>query len=172
MSDEPLVSTKDRPGEYDAFETAKPGEPIFTLQGGDPLAPGTVMFWAEGARKAAFAEEKPARARLLLTKATNAEFVAWAMTDYQRGADFIAGQEELRLYESADPTDRNVILARGCDRLHNCLAEANDFAQQLHDLDEFAAERGKIREAVELLRSAAKRIEPRRHLRDRGQADG
>lgn len=108
---ESTVSTKDHPGEYDALETAKPDEPIFVVQGGDPRGPRTVQFWADYARACARACLQGAKVRVgdtpftlhdgpenyepsqadereaekLLKKATNAEQVGWAMQAYQRG---------------------------------------------------------------------------------------
>lgn len=108
-----VFSTKDQPGDYDAIETAKPDEPLFPIQGGDPRGPGTVQFWADYARACARACLQGAKVRVLdhrfelyggpdgyepteadqlaaeklLKKATNAEQVGWAMQAYQRGED-------------------------------------------------------------------------------------
>lgn len=85
MTDQ-IISTKDQIGTYDAIETAKPGEPLFPLQGGDPLAPLCVMIWAWKARKLARTMEEDDKARIkLLRKASAAEEVAWAMREYQAG---------------------------------------------------------------------------------------
>lgn len=96
---------------YDAHETAKPNEPTFTVQGGDPAGPLTVQFWADYARALARSlldgttikrpryefvttdvpdEFEPSEAAkvaadVLLRKATAAEQVGWAMKAYQRG---------------------------------------------------------------------------------------
>lgn len=111
MTEDIHVSTKDTPGDYDAIETAKPGEPLFPLQGGDQLAPRTVQFWADFARATAHAILQGAKVRVgltqfetvdarddyepteadkrladkLLRKATSAEQVGWVMQAYQRG---------------------------------------------------------------------------------------
>lgn len=85
---ETIVSTKDQVGTYDAIETLKPGEPVFPLQGGDPLGPICVMFWAWKARKLARTLDPDKDAKeidRLLRKASAAEDVAWAMKDYQSG---------------------------------------------------------------------------------------
>jgi hypothetical protein len=128
MTDQPHISTKDRPGDYDAIESAKPGEPLFPLQGGDPLAPGTVQFWADYARAQARAclsggkvriprvpfeivdepdgyepsEEDKAAATKLLHKATQAEEVSWAFTAYQRGDEEPTGGRAT--YNDAGPS--------------------------------------------------------------------
>nr|WP_047169709.1 NaeI family type II restriction endonuclease [Sphingomonas sp. Y57] len=165
MTDEPLVSTKDRPGEYDAFETAKPGEPIFTLQGGDPLAPPTILHWADLARGVARQETKQERADALFKKAANAELVAWAMAEYQRGDDYEAQQQARAADEAAMTVEANVVLARGVDRLHNAIAEALELADN-PAMDRFVKERGRLRSAAEMLRGVARVIEPRRHMRE------
>lgn len=117
MSDA-VFSTKDQPGDYDAILTAKPDEPLFPVQGGDPRGPSTVQFWADFARAGARACLQGAKVRVLdsrfelyggpevydpteadqlaaerlLKKATNAEQVAWAMQAYQRGEDDQEGE--------------------------------------------------------------------------------
>lgn len=95
-------NTKDLPGAFDAFQTAKPDEPIFTLQGGDPVAAMLVQLWAFIARARAgvrpdielddlleIADRAPpaeteAQSQELLLRASSAEEVAWAMRAYQR----------------------------------------------------------------------------------------
>lgn len=87
MTDQ-IISTKDQIGSYDAIETLKPGEPVFPLQGGDPLAPLCVMIWAWKARRLARTMDEAEQAKdiaRLLRKASAAEEVAWAMRDYQKG---------------------------------------------------------------------------------------
>lgn len=166
MTDEPILSTKERAGQYDAFETLKPGEPFFLLQGGDPLTPATILHWADLARTAARKEPKPELAKALFQKASHAELVAWGMEEYQRGADYDAHQRQLALDEATMAVEDNVVLARGCDRLHNALAEALDLADS-PVMDRFVKERGRLRAAAEMLRGVAKVIEPRRHMRER-----
>lgn len=167
MSEEPIISTKERPGDYDALERAKPGEPIFTLKGGDPFAPATIIFWADLARRAGLAEDHQGRAFKLLNKASSAEYSAWAFQAYYRGegAEVVAEQKR---YESEDVTDRNVILARAAERLNNALAEALTVAESLDGLSEepfLRHERNMIRRAVADLKEVSAAIEPRRHMR-------
>jgi hypothetical protein len=163
MSDEPLISTRERPGDYDALESAKPDEPIFVIQGGDPFGPATVEHWADLARTAGRSEAKADTSAKLLKKATSAEMVAWAMRDYQagRGAEVIA---EAKRFESEDVTDRNVILARATDRLNNALAEAIMVAEQLEALGEtlVTVHAARIRDAADTLNDVSADIEPRR----------
>lgn len=166
MTDEPILSTKDRAGTFDAIETAKPNEPLFALQGGDPFAPATILFWADLARKAGLAEHRPADAHRLMKKASAAEFVAWAMQSYQRGegaAEIEASARE----EALLATDRNSALAKGANRLNNALAEAIDVADMLDATDEVAMKvhAARLRDISEYLRDISEAIEPRRHMR-------
>jgi len=85
MTDEPTLATKDRLGSYDAIASAKPDEPLFPIQGGDPFGPPTVLHWVALCRAAGMAESSPKRADHLLRKASDAELVAWTMMAYQRG---------------------------------------------------------------------------------------
>lgn len=169
MPEEPLLSTKDRPGAYDAIETAKPDEPLFALQGGDPFAPASIHKWVEQARAAATLEPDNEKREALLRKATNAEAVAWAMVEYQRGE---LAQARPAPVESAAPvTETALQLARLADKLHNALAEANDVAEALGPIPQQEGRvshewvRHNIRNAVALLKAAANDFEPRRHLR-------
>jgi hypothetical protein len=92
VTDEPVISTKDQVGDYDAIETLKPGEPVFPLQGGDPFAPACIELWVEQCRAAArdVEEEDVEKRKALLTKALNAEHVLWACIAYQRGEEIAA----------------------------------------------------------------------------------
>lgn len=89
----------------DAYATAKPDEPTFTLQGGDPLAGPLVRTWAFLARRRAglarfeegtFSELIEAAIGHsvanddrehdnLLVRATAAEIVSWSMDAYRKG---------------------------------------------------------------------------------------
>lgn len=41
------MGTKEHPGRFDCYETAKPDEPMFVLLARDPLADRLVELWAE-----------------------------------------------------------------------------------------------------------------------------
>jgi hypothetical protein len=90
----------------DAYATAKPDEPVFTLQGGDPLAAPLVRLWAQLARlrtglgkglwPPSFTDAENAvlnhdvshdekESANLLLRATAAEEVSWAMDAYVNG---------------------------------------------------------------------------------------
>lgn len=178
MSDEPLIATKDRLGEYDAIETAKPGEPLFPLQGGDPFAPPSINHWAGLARAEGirltdeFAEgsKEHARGLKLLEKATDAEQVAWAMLEYQRGdqaptggSATYSGHVMPELDESSGH-ERAVRAARikAAAVLQNLIGEGVDVADALAALDACPEEVATLRNAIGLIRHAAETIEPRR----------
>lgn len=168
MGDEVIVSTRERPGSYDAIETAKPGEPLFPIQGGDPLGPRVVQFWADEQRKQALECADQKQRDSMLKKATQAEQVGWAMTAYQKGEKEIEGkparyndQEEER--DEATRTAR-AILIKGVGQLHNSLAIAADVADELAKLRTHADAEITIREAIALLKRAALEIEPRRGM--------
>jgi len=173
MPDELLISTRDRPGAYDAIETAKPGEPLFPIQGGDPFGPATVLYWASLARKAGLEEADEKAADALLRKASGAEHVAWAMQAYQRGEAAVqpakrASYQEDAAREAAEALaggDQRVALAHGAGRLHNSVAESILIAESLARMRVHPEAEVQIREAVALLKEAAFAIEPRRHLR-------
>lgn len=183
MNDDDVnISTREKPGDYDAFETAKPGEPIFVLQGGDPLGPLCVIVWAWKARKLAREMDEQGHAEeadRLRKKANSAEQVAWEMRDYQRGESAVPGERatyvEQHAPASAQGTTRTEIrrqLIGGVHVLNNALGTSNDFRERLAALDAEAvasagasdapAALGMIAQAVELLRGASAKIEPRR----------
>lgn len=153
-------STKEIPGEFDAIETAKPGEILFTLQGGDPLAPLVVMVWAWKARRLAREMDDEKAAEKLLRKATNAEGVAWAMKEQQNGERPIEGENAK--YGSPDddapvaPTNRAKLIA-SVVALRNAAAAVME-----------ASEASEGEEALSLAADAldlnlmADRLEPRR----------
>lgn len=185
------VSTKEHAGEFDALETAKPDEPIFVVQGGDPLGPPTVQFWADRARDCArdimdgkqagfepsdklpeyeATEHDRREAERLLRKATNAEEVSWAMKAYQR-REFEPHGGRATYNDTAGPDLTEDQLDRAAKRkaliamvgqLNNALAIANDVGEGLVKLDLHHDVVRVINEAVEGLKLASAAIEPRR----------
>lgn len=177
MSDEIIVSTKDRPGSYDAIETAKPDEPLFPIQGGDPFGPPTVLHWAGLARAEGLRliDAHPDKSRehshglKLLGKATDAEQVAWAMQSYQKGHAKPEGgrasyaDNPIELDADADH-DRKVREARikSAERLHNLVGNGADIAELLEGLDACPPEAAALRNAIEQIKAIAYAVEPRR----------
>lgn len=163
------ISTKDKPGDYDAIETAKPDEPLFAIQGGDPLGPKTVLFWASEARKAAGEIENDKERERLLRKATMAEDVAWAMQEYQRGIEPVAGVRSSYADESVtlpgDPTERiksRAAMIAGVGRLHNAIGIAKDVEETLTKMEQHPQAQAIILSGIDYLKAAADEIEPRR----------
>lgn len=160
MKDEFVVSTKDRLGSYDAIESAKPGEPLFPIQGGDPFGPATVLHWAGLARDAGLTETDEKLAAKLLGKATDAERVAWAMMAYQRGEE--SGPAPVVFDDDGQSREEREALIHGTGRLQHALATALEVAETLAGFRVRPEAEVKIRDAVELLREAAFATEPRR----------
>lgn len=163
------VSTKDKPGDYDAFETAKPGEPIFTVQGGDPLGPLTVMFWAWKARQLARTLDSDKERDFMLRKATAAEEVAWAMREYQKGEvaqpGVRANYADTGPAEAPDLGDKikeRAALISGVGSLNNAVAIAKTVEEILAQMDVHPGAQATILNGIEELRDAAAQIEPRR----------
>jgi hypothetical protein len=175
MTTDAEISTKDRPGVYDAIETAKSGEPLFPIQGGDPFGPPTVQFWVDQCRRAGMAEEDPKRAAALLDKASSAERVMWAMQAYQRGVENEQGPtvkpDSRPAYSGwTDTADEETQLRRrqragriaATGKLHNSVAAAAEAADSLAQLRVCPEAEVKVREAIEALKEAARDVEPRR----------
>ncbi len=166
--DEPVAATRDRLGSYDAIETAKAGEPLFPLQGGDPFGAPTVLHWVKLMRAAAFAEPDPKKAERMLRKATAAEQVAWAMLAYQRGEAAKAPEGERARYNEAAPSDdadegrARKLLIDATGRIQNMVAIGAELIETLARLRVHPESEVKLREAVDAMREVAFEIEPRR----------
>lgn len=172
---------------YDAHETLKPKEPPFTLQGGDPLAPATVLHWVDLARerarwimnggRAGFepehdgeeyspTEQDRVDADVLLRKATSAEHVAWEMQAYQRGE--VAVPEERASYNDLalpDGSDRLAIrkaLIRCVTQLQNARGIAKEVEEKLSGLGILPDEQARILEVILVLGEVSDVVEPRR----------
>lgn len=146
MADEELISTKERPSPFDGFESAKPGEPIFTLQGGDALAAPLVREWARLARERALGGGMDeAKAKALLIKATGAEAISWAMDEYRSGHVEIPGTHARYNEEQPDiaakhALDRSAARVRMGRMLDNFVAELTDAVALLRKWGEEAEE--------------------------------
>lgn len=163
------ISTKDKPGDYDAIETLKPGEPVFPVQGGDPLGPATVQFWADEARKLARTTEDEKQRDNLLRKASMAEEVAWAMKDYQSGQEPVAPVRSSYADEGVslggDLTERVKIrraLIESVGTLNNAIGIAKTVEEALAILGLHEPEQAAILNAIGQLQAVAAAIEPRR----------
>lgn len=174
----PLGSKLD-PSPLDAYVTAEPDEPVFTLQGGDPLAGPLVMLWARLARArcglgfepeasiewatAIFKDNqafKSAERDDLLRRATEAEQICWAMTAYRKGQrEQVAEDNAQRNVETRlDLHDYKIYCA---NRISNAFSELNDMMSQLDILDPDNPVIESIRNEIVALRSLFNEVEPR-----------
>jgi uncharacterized protein YhaN len=125
----------------DAYYTAKPGEPVFTLQGGDELASYCVLEWARRARERAMAimrreiDAPESEAQELLKRATAAEAIAWDMQAYFRGHKEEIQQAKLP-EKVIDPSELDAWSTRinAARRVDNCVAELTDQVELLKKL--------------------------------------
>lgn len=173
------ISTKETPGPFDGFASAKAGEPIFTLQGGDPLAWRLVGVWVWRVRKMALSlrgskpKDKKAQkqADSMLIKATEAERIGWAMKEYLRGA---AGELDKKPKAEAsysgyvEPDDviarreRSAALMALAKNLEEAKYYVNETALGLDALGEHPEAASALREIVPQLDGIAKSIRPNR----------
>ncbi len=167
--DEFVIPTKERLGTYDAIETAKPDEPLFPVQGGDPFGPPTVLHWAKLCREAGTLEEDKGKRAHLLTKASQAEDVAWAMQAYQKGE--AQAPVEVPMPTEAQPDDKplseaqlstRAALIRGASTAHHATALVRGLADTLGDLQVLPAQRSELSRIGDCLARLAGEIEPRR----------
>lgn len=174
----------------DAYATAKPDEPTFTLQGGDPLAEPLVKLWAIAARVQAgivnavfltdFAFDLGAAAErnsvaddererdALLIRATAAEEVSWKMKDYRAGRTDAEAEPKAAGENSLDEKARLDLF----DRRVRYAQKTSEMFSVLSDIHIDLCNRGFIHEGDELdnliigavgtLRAINAAIEPRR----------
>ncbi len=164
---------------YDAHETLKPKEPPFTVQGGDPIGPWTVQFWADAARATARSildgtkllrpviefpeterdpEFEPSEAARV---ATSAEQVSWSMLDYQRG-DQAAVAAPVAETEAEVVLESRSALIRQVGRLNNAAGIAKEVEEALVQLGMLPEEQTVILRAIALLNDASETIDPRK----------
>lgn len=177
----------------DCYLTAKPDEPVFTLQGGDPLASPLVKLWASLARVQAGAirgdadwiypcleaachpdnalDERESNA--LLVRATAAEEVGWDMDSYRKG-HVSAGEDA-----GQNPHGENSLDEKARLDLHDLRVryaqKLSSFASELDDIYETLIARGFIDPQGELdslffgsiatLKHMNKLVEPRRLMK-------
>lgn len=148
-----MEASKTNPAPLDGYESAKLDEPIFTLQGGDPLAAPLVRIWAYLARvrtglrgdasmieapifaaMSTSVEHDPTECRNLLIRATEAEQVSWHMDGYRRGEVLIEHETTTRVDELArlDLADKR---RRCASLISNTISELNDYWQEFSEAD-------------------------------------
>jgi hypothetical protein len=143
-----IEATKENPAPLDGYESAKPDEPIFTLQGGDPLAAPLVRMWAYLARiraglsgdasmidapifvaKTTSVSHDPQACNELLVRATAAEQISWHMDGYRRGE--ITHAAEIQRVSDLDKLDIYDVRRRCSSAISNFFSELNDFREEL-----------------------------------------
>lgn len=136
----------------DAYQTAKPKEPTFTLQGGDPSAWALVETWAWLARYRAggpftladelgeylksavfdYCSEPDSEREELLLRATEAERVSWQMKAYLKGQ---FGAEPETSSENSLPVEARLELFElrtlVASRISNMFSELNEIIERL-----------------------------------------
>lgn len=149
------MTTEEIIAPLDAYATAKPDEPTFTLQGGDPLAPHLVRLWAWFARARAGVMDAESFGQILLdtrdpiidrnlahdereknsllVRATAAEEVSWAMDAYlkgYRGEDKPSQAADTHLDE-LQRIDQHDLKVRVSQRLSNFRSEIGEMREAL-----------------------------------------
>jgi hypothetical protein len=136
------------PAPLDAYATAKPNEPTFTLQGGDPVAAELVRLWALLARFRAQAITGQAEwidpvllaasraiitdreADELLLRATQAEEVSWEMDSY-RADQATEEREEVKPIDDFAKLDIYDIRQRLSSFLSNFVGTVTEYKNEL-----------------------------------------
>ncbi len=165
----------------DAYVSAEPNEPVFTLQGGDPLAGPLVILWARLARARCGLGYEPEATENwieavlrdnqvetdneqenLLRRATSAEQIAWAMGHYRKGnlgQLLDADNEPVPVTTRLDLHDYRIYCA---SRLSNAFSEMNDMIEQLQQFDfDNPAILQSIHNEIVSLRELFNMVEPR-----------
>jgi hypothetical protein len=157
-------ASKSHPAPLDAYETAKPDEPIFTLQGGDPLAAPLVRIWAYLARVRAgmrgdasmiaaplhvaqvtSVEHDEEKRNELLVRASQAEEVSWHMDGYRRGE--ITHEAEIASVSDLAKLDIYDIRRRMASAVSNYRCSIVEFREELKSRG-FIQDHDKIDDAV------------------------
>jgi hypothetical protein len=146
-----MEATKTTPAPLDAFETAKADEPIWAVQGGDPLGAPLLRIWSHFARIQAsgvpprelegiFEEilraannntpDNDTKKNDLLIRATETERISWQMDEYRKG--FTEEEhEEIRKTTVLTRLDVYDLRRRCCAFMANFFSEFNDYRLEL-----------------------------------------
>lgn len=170
------MSTKETPGPFDGLERAKPDEPVFTLQGGDPLGARLVRIWVWASRKTvlrnkALTDEERAGK---LIKIREAEVIAEDMEEYRSGHVHAAAEPEtpkeerysghVSSPEEIEAKRRFDVKKHASERLHNSVAEIVEASNALMDLDPeyYCSQAERLESISEDLKERAMDIQPKR----------
>lgn len=176
----------------DAYATAKPDEPTFTLQGGDPLAAHLVRAWAALARIRAgvmgatglaagdilgdcaiaagdAVEHDEREQENLLIRATAAEEVSWQMDAYLKGQPFKAETEVVvdDTPEELARIDLHDYRVRAAQKINNMVADLQDMIDDLAPRwnDRPESTETMLRQAKAHLELISHWVEPRRLMK-------
>lgn len=171
------------PPPLDAYATAKPDEPTWTVQGGDPLGGPLLRIWAAFARLRAgvitpgavntvFEEVRTAannrppeneRERdSLLIRASQTEDVSWDMDAYLKGHTHeLVEETDDNTPEELERIDLHDYRVRSAQKLNNMVAELTEILHELGRRDP-VTDYGPITGCVADIKDIAERVEPRR----------
>jgi hypothetical protein len=156
---DPEISTKEHAGEFDCLETAKPGEPLFILQGGDPHSPATIRFWVGLARASALKFRSAKKREAMLRRCTSAENVAWKMEEYQAG-DMPEPEKTpstVAVVMTAED-DQRAARIKAVARIHNMIGEGTEIYE---GLKRYSFYPDQLLAAIDILKNVAVITEPR-----------
>jgi hypothetical protein len=178
-------ATRTVPHPLDAFETAKSQEPIWTVQGGDPLGAPLLRIWSHFARIQAGAYPAPGiegifeqilraansyppenkdKSSELLVRASATEEISWLMDDYLKGFNAIEVAEVKQT--AMDKLDLYDVRRRMARRISGFFSELNEYKEELirhgwmFESLEFA-----IFQAIEELRTIERIVNVKRKVR-------
>jgi hypothetical protein len=162
-----MKGSKKEPSALDAYRTAEPDEPVFTLQGGDVLAHETLKFYIENRRRAAVDLPHSRHRENELKRCTEAEEVLWAMKSYFKGERQTLHnvETESRLAE-AEALDLHTYRVYCAGRLSNAFSEMNEMVGKLRTLGwDDGSVLNSLHNEIVALRALFNEIEPRPGMR-------
>jgi len=173
----------------DAYVTAKPDEPTFTLQGGDPFGGPLARLWAHLARARVFGPkmlgdewpnyladvisrnlipESAERERTnMLVRATQAECTSWDMDSYLKGYASIGAEDAKTAAENSLDEKARLDLhdtrVHAASRLNNMVFELIEIRGELFELGFFSeVDCADVQALIDRLDALSKEVEPRR----------
>jgi hypothetical protein len=169
MNDTP--ATKTSPSALDGFERAKPDEPIFTLQGGDPLGVEMTQLYIEKRRERALQLEDDKERRAELLRCTEAERTLWAMQEYLRGNHEDEAPEQSEQPDEPAAIDLHDYRVRAAQRISGMRCDLVEIRDELTERRGWAPIRGnwwsQATTLADLLASLGDKVEPRRLFKGR-----
>lgn len=165
MSADGLPATKEQPSALDGYERAKPGEPIFTLQGGDPIAVEMVKLYISKRRQRALDMDEGREAEAELVRCSEAERTLWAMQNYLAGRAQVDAQEQSERSDEPEAVDLFDCRVRAANKLNEMRGELNEIGIELKRRGFTVQSDAPLYSALDLLEDMKDLIEPRRLFR-------